>query len=344
MVQQTDFFTKLKSNKMKQILNKLFNHEELSYNEAFDILTKVGSGEFNNTEIASFLTVYLMRNISVNELAGFRDALLNLCLKIDLSDFNTIDLCGTGGDEKDTFNISTLSSFVVAGAGYKVAKHGNYGVSSGCGSSNVLEFLGYKFSNNIDKIKQEIDSANITFLHAPLFHPAMKYVAPVRRELKQKTSFNMLGPLVNPSFPQNQSVGVYNLEVARIYSFLLQKSGKNFSIIHSLDGYDEISLTGDVKIISNKSEEVLSPEYFGFNKLQAEQISGGTDVKSSAKIFMNVLENKATTEQKNVVLANSAVAIKTINPKLSISDAIEEAKQSIESGSALKSLKIFLNN
>jgi len=329
---------------MKQILNKLFNHEELSYNEALDILTKVGSGKLNNTEIASFLTVYLMRNISVNELAGFRDALLNLCIKVDLSDFNTIDLCGTGGDEKDTFNISTLSSFVVAGAGYKVAKHGNYGVSSGCGSSNVLEFLGYKFSNNIDKIKQEIDSANITFLHAPLFHPTMKYVAPVRRELKQKTFFNMLGPLVNPSFPQNQSVGVYNLEVARIYSFLLQKSGKNFSIIHSLDGYDEISLTGDVKIISNKSEEVLSPEYFGFNKLQAEQISGGTDVKSSAKIFMNVLENKATTEQKNVVLANSAVAIKTINPKLSISDAIEEAKQSIESGSALKSLKIFLNN
>jgi len=328
---------------MKKILDKLFNHEQLSYQEAFDVLTKIGTGQLNNSEIASFLTIYIMRNISVNELAGFRDALLELCIKVDFSDFNTIDLCGTGGDEKDTFNISTLSSFVVAGAGYKVAKHGNYGVSSGCGSSNVLEFLGYKFSNDYDKLKSELDRANITFLHAPLFHPAMKYVAPIRRELKQKTFFNMLGPLVNPSFPQNQSVGVYNLEVARLYAYLLQKSGKNFSIIHALDGYDEISLTGETKIISNQSEEIISPQYFGLDIIDAKDITGGEDVKSSAKIFMNLLENKATSEQKNVVLANSAVAIKTINPALSIEDALAEAKQSIESGNALKSLKLFVS-
>ena len=327
---------------MKKILDKLFNHEQLSYKEAFDVLTKIGTGQFNNSEIAAFLTVYIMRNISVDELSGFRNALLELCVKVDFSDFDTIDLCGTGGDEKDTFNISTLSSFVVAGAGYKVAKHGNYGVSSGCGSSNVLEYLGYEFSNNIDKLKSELERANITFLHAPLFHPAMKYVAPVRREMKQKTFFNMLGPLVNPSFPQNQSVGVYNLEVARLYSYLLQKSGKNFSIIHALDGYDEISLTGETKIINNKSEEIVSPNYFGFNIIDAQTISGGSDVKSSAKIFINVLENKATNEQKNVVLANSAIAIQTINSKLNIDDALAEAKQSLESGKALNSLKIFL--
>jgi len=327
---------------MKKILDKLFNHEQLSYKEAFDVLTKIGTGQFNNSEIAAFLTVYIMRNISVDELSGFRNALLELCVKVDFSDFDTIDLCGTGGDEKDTFNISTLSSFVVAGAGYKVAKHGNYGVSSGCGSSNVLEYLGYEFSNNIDKLKSELERANITFLHAPLFHPAMKYVAPVRREMKQKTFFNMLGPLVNPSFPQNQSVGVYNLEVARLYSYLLQKSGKNFSIIHALDGYDEISLTGETKIINNKSEEIILPNYFGFNLIDAQTISGGSDVKSSAKIFLNVLENKATNEQKNVVLANSAIAIQTINSKLNIDDALAEAKQSLESGKALNSLKIFL--
>lgn len=328
---------------MKKTLNKLFNHEQLTYNEALTIMLNMVTGAYNNSDIASFLTVYLMRNISVNELAGFRDALLELCIKVDLSEHNTIDLCGTGGDEKDTFNISTLSSFVVAGAGYKVAKHGNYGVSSGCGSSNVLEYLGCEFSNNKDKIKREIDKANITFLHAPLFHPAIKYVASVRRELKQKTFFNMLGPLVNPSFPQNQVIGVYSLEVVKVYSFLLQKLDKTYSIIHSIDGYDEISLTGDAKVISNKSEDIISPEYFGFNKLNAEQIVGGRNIKTSSKIFIDVLKNKATNEQKNVVLANSAIAIKTIKQKSKIEDCIEEAKFSIESGKALKSLKIFLD-
>ncbi len=328
---------------MKAILEKLYYNEQLSYNEALDSLQKIGTGQFNNSEIASFLTVYLMRNISVDELSGFRDALLNLCIKVDLSNYNTIDLCGTGGDEKDTFNISTLSSFVLAGAGYKVAKHGNYGVSSGCGSSNVLEYLGYEFSNNIDKIKKEIAQANITFLHAPLFHPAMKYVAPIRRELKQKTFFNMLGPLVNPSFPKAQSVGVYNLEVARIYSYLLQKSNQNFSIIYSLDGYDEISLTGETKIITKNTEQVILPEYFGLNIIKAEQIVGGKNVEQSAKIFVNILENKATQAQKNVVLANSAIAINTIIPDKSILDCVDEAKESLESGNALKSLKIFLN-
>lgn len=259
---------------MKHILTQLFEHEQLNYQEAFDTLLKIGTGQLNRSEITAFLTVFLMRHISVDELAGFRDALLELCIKVDLSDHNTVDLCGTGGDGKDTFNISTLSSFVVAGAGYKVAKHGNYGVSSGCGSSNVLEYLGYHFSNDSDKIKREIETANITFLHAPLFHPAMKYVAPIRQELKLKTFFNILGPLVNPSFPQNQSVGVYSLEVARNYAYLLQKSSKNFSIVYSLDGYDEVSLTGAFKKISRQSEELLSPEYLGLESLKSEALLG----------------------------------------------------------------------
>ena len=329
---------------MNTILNKLTEHEQLSFDEAYSVLSKIGTGQFNNSQIAAFLTVFLMRNISVDELAGFRQALLDLCIKIDLSDFNTIDLCGTGGDGKNTFNISTLSSFVVAGAGYKVAKHGNYGVSSGCGSSNVLEYLGYKFSNDTDKIKREIETANITFLHAPLFHPAMKYVAPIRRELGMKTFFNMLGPLVNPSKPQNQSVGVYNLEVARLYSFLLQKSNQNFSIIHSIDGYDEISLTSETLIINNKSEQLVSANYFGFESVKQEQITGGSDVKTSAKIFIDILENKATPAQKNVVLVNSAIAIQTINQNKTIDECVDEARISLESGNALKSLKLFLDN
>ena len=327
---------------MKQILNKLFEHEQLSYQEAFDALIKIGTDQLNKSEITAFLTVFLMRNIKVDELAGFRDALLELCIKVDLSDYNTIDLCGTGGDGKDTFNISTLSSFVVAGAGYKVSKHGNYGVSSGCGSSNVLEYLGYQFSNDSDKIRRELDKANISFLHAPLFHSAMKHVAPIRQELKLKTFFNILGPLVNPGFPQNQSVGVYNLEVARNYAYLLQKSSKNFSIIHSLDGYDEVSLTGDFKKFSRQSEDLLGLDYFGFEKLEPEALSGGKSIAASAKIFTDVLENKGTEAQKNVVLANAAIAIQTIHPSLNIDESIEQAKVSIESGSAFKSLKNFL--
>jgi len=282
----------------------------------------------------------MMRNISVDELEGFKDALLELCIPIDLNNYNTIDLCGTGGDNKDTFNISTLSAFITAGAGIKVAKHGNYGVSSSCGSSNVLENLGIKFSNDQSFLQKCIEKSGICILHAPLFHPAMKHVAPIRKELGLKTFFNMLGPLVNPSSPKNQMVGVFNLELARLYSYLFQKSNKNFSIIHSLDGYDEISLTGKVKIISNKSEKILDPIDFNLKILDPKSIKGGKSVSDSAKIFMNILNNKGTNPQNNVAIANSGVAISTVEGT-SIEDGIEKAKESLNSGKALEAFKIL---
>jgi anthranilate phosphoribosyltransferase len=324
---------------MKQTLNKLFAHQTLSEQDAYAILTRIGQGDFNHSQIAAFLTVYLMRNISVNELKGFRNALLDLCLKIDLSDFNTIDVCGTGGDGKNTFNISTLSAFVIAGAGYKVAKHGNYGVSSSCGSSNVLEYLGYKFTNNASILKQQLEQSNFCMMHAPLFHPAMKNVAPIRKELGIKTFFNMLGPLVNPSFPKNQLVGVFNLEIARIYNYLLQNTDKNYTILHALDGYDEISLTGDFKAISNTGETLLSPEKIGFKTQKQSDIFGGNTIKEASQIFINVLKNESTEQQQNVVLANASFAIKCFEPNKLIEDCKSIAKSSIESGNAYQTLK-----
>ncbi len=327
---------------MKHILDELFEHKSLSYERAKEVLTNIGQGQYNHSQIAAFLTVFLMRSITIDELAGFRDALLDLCIKVDLSDFETIDLCGTGGDGKDTFNISTLTSFVVAGAGYKVSKHGNYGVSSGVGSSNMLEYLGYQFTNDSDKIRKSIDKAGICFLHAPLFHPAMKNVGPVRRELKVKTFFNILGPMVNPSFPKNQMVGVYNLEVARLYAYLYQKSDKNFAIIHALDGYDEVSLTGDFKRITAQSDEILSPGYFGFEKIKPEEIASGGNVEQAAKIFLNILQNKGTKAQTNTVLANAALAIQIMNGK-SMEESLAAAKESLESGKAHQALKTLLS-
>lgn len=324
---------------MKKILEQLFENKQLSYDAAKETLTNIGQGKYNQSQIAAFLTVYLMRSISLNELAGFRDALLDLCVKIDLSDFNTIDLCGTGGDGKDTLNISTLSAFVVAGAGYKVAKHGNYGVSSGCGSSNVLEYLGYQFTNNQDELRKSIDKAGICFLHAPMFHPAMKNVGPTRRELQTKTFFNILGPMVNPSFPQNQIVGVFNLEVARLYAYLFQQSNANFSIIHALDGYDEISLTGNFKVISNQQDVILSPEDIGFHKINADLIKSGGSIEEAAKIFMTILEGRGTEAQNNVVLANSALAIQTISQNENMENSVEEAKASLLGGKALMALQ-----
>ena len=229
-----------------------------------------------------------MRPISVIELSGFREALLDLAIKIDLSDFNTIDLCGTGGDSKNTFNISTLTSFIVAGTGNKVAKHGNYGVSSVSGSSNMLEYLGYEFTNNEVILKKQIEKANICFLHAPLFHPAMKAVGPVRRELGMKTFFNMLGPLVNPSQPQNQLVGVFNLEVARIYNYLLQKTSENYGIVYSLDGYDEISLTSAFKLFTKENEQLITPEDLNMRRLEQTELFGGNSVRGAAKIFISI--------------------------------------------------------
>ena len=313
---------------MKETLNKLINHEILSKEDAKRILVNIAKGDYNTSQIAAFLTVYMMRSITIEELEGFRDALLDLCLAVDLSAYNPIDLCGTGGDGKDTFNISTLASFVTAGAGVKVTKHGNYGVSSKSGSSNVMEFLGIKFSNNAGFLEKCIDEAGICVLHAPLFHPAMKNVAPIRKDLAVKTFFNMLGPMVNPAFPKNQMVGVFNLELARMYGYLYQKTDKNFTVLHALDGYDEISLTGNTKTISNHTETMLKPSDFGVPEIKQTDIVGGDGIESSAQIFMNVLQGKGTEAQNNVVCANAGIAIATVN-NLTPIQGFEKAKESL---------------
>lgn len=322
---------------MKNTLNRLINHEILSKEEAKAILVNISNGSYNSSQIAAFLTVYMMRSVTIDELAGFREALLELCIRVDLSEFNTIDLCGTGGDGKDTFNISTLASFVTAGAGIKVAKHGNYGVSSISGSSNVMEQLGIKFSNDAEFLKKAVDQAGICILHAPLFHPAMKNVGPIRKELAVKTFFNMLGPMVNPSFPQNQLVGVFNLELARMYGYLYQNTAANFTILHSLDGYDEISLTCPTKYITHTKEGVLNPSDFGVSLLKQSEIAGGTTIDESAKMFSTIISGKGTIAQSNVVCANAAMAIATVTGCAPL-EGFEKAKDSLLSGKALQAL------
>ncbi|MCK5440622.1 MAG: anthranilate phosphoribosyltransferase [Maribacter sp.] len=322
---------------MKDILNRLINHDILTKEDARQVLVNIAKGEYNSSQIAAFLTVYMMRSITIEELEGFRNALLELCLAVDLSAYNPIDLCGTGGDGKDTFNISTLASFITAGAGVKVAKHGNYGVSSKCGSSNVMEFLGIKFSNEADFLEKSIDQAGICVLHAPLFHPAMKNVAPIRRELAVKTFFNMLGPMVNPAFPKNQMVGVFNLELARMYGYLYQNTDINFTVLHALDGYDEISLTGATKTISNHSEGILKPEDFGVNNVRQSEIVGGETIEESAKIFMDILKGNGTEAQNNVVCANAGIAIATVNG-LTPKEGFDKAKEALLTGKGLNAL------
>ena len=327
---------------MKKILNRLTQYETLTEKESRDIIIDISEGKLNTSEISSFLTIFMIRNITIEELNGFRKALIELSLKIDLNEFDPIDLCGTGGDEKDTFNISTLASFVTAGSGVKVAKHGNYGVSSSCGSSNVLEYLDLKFNNDSDKIRKAVDKANICFLHAPLFHPAMKNVAPVRKELGLKTFFNMLGPMVNPSMPKKQVVGVYNLELARIYNYLYQTTDINYNIIHSIDGYDEISLTKGTKVYSRESEFILDSEDFNLKDIDSENIRGGKDIESSSKIFMNVLNGEASNDQENVVCANASLAI-AISKDISIIEAFDKAKESVKTKNALKCFNELIN-
>ncbi len=328
---------------MKQILNRLFNQQYLSKDEAKLILGNISEGAYNDFEISAFLTVFKMRNITVDELTGFRDCLRERCVSIDLSDFDTIDLCGTGGDGKDTFNISTLASFIVAGAGYKVAKHGNYGVSSLCGSSTMMEYLGYNFTNDADQLRSQIDKSNICFLHAPLFHPAMKKVAPIRKNLGVRTFFNMLGPMVNPSSPKKQLVGVFSYQLLRYYKYIYEQENTSYRIVHSLDGYDEISLTDKAKIISPTKEYLLHPTDLLTKPLEEKQLSGGKTVKDAALIFTNILNGHGTEAQKAAVLANAAMAIQCFNPDQSYADSYEEAKVSLDGGAANQSLKKLLS-
>jgi anthranilate phosphoribosyltransferase len=322
---------------MREILNHLFEHQTLTRQEAEKVLTNIAGGNYSESETAAFLTVYLMRSITVDELTGFRDALLGLCIKVDLDGYETIDVCGTGGDGKDTFNISTLTTFILAGAGIKVAKHGNYGVTSACGSSNILEHFGYKFSTDQGKLRREIDKAGVCFLHAPLFNPAMKNVVPVRRALKVKTFFNMLGPLVNPSLPGKQMIGVYSLELTRLYNYLLQQSGKQYAIVFSFDGYDEISLTSDFKVILNGTEHIFSPGMLGFREVPGNELAGGKTVPEAASIFLKVLRGEGTPGRQDVVNANAMMAIKCFYPSKSFEECRAMAAESVVSGRAYDS-------
>ncbi|MBT8233867.1 MAG: anthranilate phosphoribosyltransferase [Saprospiraceae bacterium] len=324
---------------MKKILNKLFEHQKLNADEAKQILIDIANGKYNEAQVAVFLGVYMMRSVGIEELKGFRSALLDLCLPVDLGGIESIDLCGTGGDGKNTFNISTTTSFVVAGAGYKVSKHGNYGVSSMCGSSNVLEHLGYNFTNDTDTLKRQIDENNICFMHAPLFHPSMKFVAPIRKALGIKTFFNMLGPLVNPAKPTHQSVGVFSLELARLYNYIFEDSSTNYSIVYALDGYDEVSLTDQTYVINLNGEHIINPNEFGYTKVKAENIYGGQSIEEAANILISILKNNSTVDQKEVVLANAALAINCFEKDKSLLECKAIAQESIESGNAFRVLE-----
>lgn len=331
------YFSKFKT--MRKILQYLFEHKTLSREQAKDILTSISGGAYNDHEVTAFITVFLMRSITIDELQGFRDALLNLCVKVDLGDNKTMDIVGTGGDGKNTFNISTLSCFVVAGAGHKVAKHGNYGASSISGASNVMEQLGYRFKNDSASLKKEVEEAGICFLHAPMFHPALKTVGPIRKNIGLRTFFNMLGPMVNPASPAYQLVGVYSLEMARIYNYLLQPTGRAFTIIHGLDGYDEISLTNDTKIITNEGEFIMTPEQLGKRMVDPQDIYGGNTVEEAAKIFTKVIKGEGTWAQSAVVLANAAMALNCTGAYKTYDDAYHAAVDSLDNGKAHAALQ-----
>ena len=326
---------------MKNLLYRLFEHQYLGREEAQNVLLNIADGKYNNEQIAALLTVFLMRNISVDELSGFRDALLSMRVPVDLSAYKPIDIVGTGGDGKNTFNISTASCFVVAGAGYHVVKHGNYGASSVSGASNVMEQHGVKFTNDINKLRKSLDLCQFAYLHAPLFNPAMKVVASIRKNLGVRTFFNLLGPLVNPAMPAYQLLGVYNLPLFRLYNYTYQTSGTRYSVVHSMDGFDEISLTSDFKVAMPDKEKVYTPEMVGMKRYSETDLWGGATPETAAKIFDAVLNNTATDAQRDTVLINSAFAIQVICPEKDIAACLEEARESLQNGNAMKVLKQF---
>ncbi|HEX2536560.1 MAG TPA: anthranilate phosphoribosyltransferase [Chitinophagaceae bacterium] len=323
---------------MKKILQHLFEYKTLTGAQAREVIINIGKGSYTEPEMAAFITVFLMRSITIEELQGFRDGLLELCVPVDLNGHAVMDIVGTGGDGKNTFNISTLACFIVAGAGQKVAKHGNYGATSVSGASNVMEQLGYSFKKESNALQRELEVAGICFLHAPLFHPALKTVAGIRKSLGLRTFFNMLGPMVNPARPAFQLVGVYNNEMARIYNYLLQQTGKSFTIIHGLDGYDEISLTNDTKVITNKGERIATPEELGKRTVSASDIYGGNSVEEAAKIFQRIIRGEGTWAQNAVVLANAAMALHCTGQYTGYEDAYAAAVESLESGKAARAL------
>jgi anthranilate phosphoribosyltransferase len=328
---------------MKEVLNYLFTGNSLTKEQACEILTHIAEGKFTDEEIAAFLTVYRMRTVNAEELCGFREALLDLCVKVDFPEFNTIDVVGTGGDGKNTFNISTASCFLIAGAGYKVTKHGNYGSSSVSGASNMFEYFGYQFSNDVDKLRREVDRIGLCFFHAPLFHPAMKNVGPVRRALKVRTLFNIMGPIINPCSPKNQLVGVSDIPTMDLYNQVFKEGDQSYMLVHTLDGYDEVSLTAETRYIDNSIEDSLSPADFGFSIIRPDELSAGNSVEDAARIFKNVMNADATEAQMNVVIANAALGIKCMHPGKTLSDCVAEANESLKSKKAREVFTKLMN-
>lgn len=310
--------------------------------EARQVLEGIASGQYNAEQVSALITVFLMRSISVEELAGFRDALLDMRRPADLSDYEPIDIVGTGGDGKNTFNISTAASFVVAGAGYNVVKHGNYGATSVSGASNVIERHGVRFTDDRDRLRASLDACRIAYLHAPLFNPAMKAVAPIRKNLGVRTFFNLLGPLVNPAMPKYQLLGVYNLQLFRLYHYAYQSGGTRFGVVYSLDGYDEISLTSAFKVATPEKEQVFTPEQIGLCRCRAEELSGGDTPEEAARIFDAVLENTASDARRDCVVANAAFAIRVICPQKSVDECLAEARESLVSGKAAATFRKFV--
>ncbi|MDR1381713.1 MAG: anthranilate phosphoribosyltransferase [Tannerella sp.] len=327
---------------MKNLLYRLFDHQYLGRGEAQNVLADIAAGKYNSEQVSALITVFLMRSISVDELAGFRDALLSLRVPADLSEYKPVDIVGTGGDGKNTFNISTASCFVLAGAGYNVAKHGNYGATSVSGASNVIEQHGVRFTRDVDRLRHSLDACRIAYLHAPLFNPALKAVASIRKNLGVRTFFNLLGPLANPAMPACQLLGVYNLPLFRLYSYAYQASGTRFGVVHSMDGYDEISLTSEFKVAMPDREKVYSPEMLGMTRCREEDLYGGDTPEAASAIFDRVLNNTATAAQRDCVLANAAFAIQVICPEKSIDDCLSEARESLQSGKALSTLRKFI--
>ena len=327
---------------MKTILTRLFNHEELTAEESRQILLNISRGIYREAQIAALLTVFQMRGITVDELTGFREALMETRVPIDFAPYRPIDIVGTGGDGKNTFNISTCACFIVAGAGYKVAKHGNYGATSVSGASNVIEQHGVRFTNNPDILKRSMEECNIAYLHAQLFNPAMKTVGSVRKALGVRTLFNLLGPLVNPCKPAYQLLGVADLSQMRLYTNVFYKLGIDFAVVNSLDNYDEISLTDEFKVMTRNYERIYRPQALGFSAVRPEELSGGACKEDAARIFDNVLNNRAEAAQTQCVIVNAAFAIQVMEPEKEIEECIAIARESLESGRALKTLKKFI--
>ena len=327
---------------MKTILTRLFNHEELTAEESRQILLNISRGMYPEAQIAALLTVFQMRGITVDELTGFREALMETRVPIDFAPYRPIDIVGTGGDGKNTFNISTCACFIVAGAGYKVAKHGNYGATSVSGASNVIEQHGVRFTNNPDILKRSMEECNIAYLHAQLFNPAMKTVGSVRKALGVRTLFNLLGPLVNPCKPAYQLLGVADLSQMRLYTNVFYKLGIDFAVVNSLDNYDEISLTDEFKVMTRNYERIYRPQTLGFSAVRPEELSGGACKEDAARIFDNVLNNRAEAAQTQCVIVNAAFAIQVMEPEKEIEECIAIARESLESGRALKTLKKFI--